>query len=139
METDNNTDILNADNDKNMEIYIGWFAMWVLFGCMSKEFFRTYEDITAEKVKRLHERTIELAEHIIYCKESGLLKIEDVDRGGGYEDIIRGLHTIESKTEQQDAEEITLKKWTELEGIFIQIKIHAWAQKIRASTMIKRV
>lgn len=122
---------MNTENGENMEIYTGWLAIWVLLGCYKREFFRVNEEITAEKIETLRERSAEMIAHIKKCKEAGFLRLEDIDKGGGYAAILRGLSAIEEQAEQAAAV-MTAEKWRELEHIAIRIRIHAWSQRMRA-------
>ena len=114
------------------ELYTGWFGVWVLLCCMEREFFCGYdgEEIpTAEKLEQMRQRAEEMRELLIWCKEGGFLRLEDVDAGGSYKAIIRGLSAV--------AEQIgsggggTVEEWREIESQIIRVKIHAWAQRAR--------
>ena len=121
---------MDAENGENMELYTGWLAVWVLLGCYEREFFKADEAITAEKLEALRERSAEMIAHMRKCKEAGLLRLEDIDKGGGYAAILRGLSVIEEQA-TRDAAAMTEKEWRELECIAIKIRIHAWAQRMR--------
>ena len=127
---------MEAKKADNMELYTGWFAVWFLLGCMEREFFRCGEEVTAEKLEQIRARAGEMIEHLENCKREGLLQLEDIDKGGGFSAILRGLAKIEESI-PQDGGEVTEKDWLELEYIMIRIHIHAWAQRMRAYTRIK--
>ena len=120
---------MDTENEKYIELYTGWLAMWVLLGCYQREFWKD-EEITAEKLEALRERSAEMIAHLKECKEAGFLRLEDIDKTGGYAAILRGLCAIEAKA-QKGAAAMTEKEWLELEYIAIRIRIHAWAQRMR--------
>ena len=113
-------------------LYADWFAVWGLLGCMFREFFYGYCGgcPPENRVEQMRQRAEEMKKTLEDCQEKEWLQLKDVARGGGYADILRGLSTIAEQIENGGGR--TEKEWLEIESLVIQIKIHAWAQKMRA-------
>jgi len=122
---------MDTENSENMELYTDWLGIEVLLDCMEREFFKENDAISAESVEQLRQRAAEMGTYIKHCKEAGLMRLEDIDKGGGYAAILRGLALIEKQAEK-DGGGMAVKDWRELEYTSIKIKIHAWAQRMRA-------
>lgn len=121
---------------ENLNLFTDWLGVWVLFGCLEKEFF--YHCCGCPKEddwEELRQRVEEIRETLEECQETELLQLKDLSKGGGYADILRGLSSIAAQI--GSGEERTEKKWREIEMLIIKLKIHAWAQKMNGYICVR--
>lgn len=127
---------MKRKKDDMEELYTSWLAVWVLLDCMQREFYCEHvKQPTAEQVEQMGQRAQEMREHLEQCRSGGFLRLEDIDKGGGYAAIISGLSTIAERISSGGGN--TADEWWELEGQILRIKVHAWAQKERALDLMR--
>ena len=121
---------------KTLNLLADWLCVWGLLSCTEREFFYNYSGCPKEEDwEQLRQRVEEIRETLEECQETELLQLKDLSKGGGYADILRGLSSIAAQI--GSGEERTEKKWREIEMLIIKLKIHAWAQKMKAYICVR--
>ena len=120
-----------------MKLYTDWSFARELLKSMEREFFNADAEATREKLEQIQNRAAETAARLRRYTDTGWVRLTDLEAGGGYSDILKGLSAVERLT-QEEGEAIE-KTWGELHFLIIKLQVHAWAQQTKAYCRIKEI